>query len=131
MQFCIEGGSRVHSCIQDVDHDPSGAARNKVQQTLTFYELDLGLNHVVRKYAEPLAEFGNMLISGAFICFDTNVLRELMQISVPGGQDGPSGVIVCCENYLVYKNLGDQPDIRCPIPRRRVLCLFLCNNPRF
>lgn len=41
-------------------------------------------------------------------------------ISVPGGQDGPSGVIVCCENYLVYKNLGDQPDIRCPIPRRRV-----------
>ncbi|MCP9264399.1 Splicing factor 3B subunit 3 [Dirofilaria immitis] len=38
---------------------------------------------------------------------------------VPGGQDGPSGVIVCCENYLVYKNLGDQPDIKCPIPRRR------------
>ncbi|KAI1707600.1 CPSF A subunit region domain-containing protein [Ditylenchus destructor] len=40
-------------------------------------------------------------------------------ISVPGGHDGPSGVIICCENYLVYKNLGDQPDIRCPIPRRR------------
>ncbi|VDO58463.1 unnamed protein product, partial [Onchocerca flexuosa] len=39
--------------------------------------------------------------------------------AVPGGQDGPSGVIVCCENYLVYKNLGDQPDIKCPIPRRR------------
>ncbi|EJW82621.1 splicing factor 3b [Wuchereria bancrofti] len=38
---------------------------------------------------------------------------------VPGGQDGPSGVIVCCENYLVYKNLGDQPDIKCPVPRRR------------
>lgn len=26
---------------------------------------------------------------------------------------------MCCENYLVYKNFGDQPDIRCPIPRRR------------
>ncbi|KAI1715078.1 mono-functional DNA-alkylating methyl methanesulfonate n-term domain-containing protein [Ditylenchus destructor] len=86
---------------EDVDHDPTGAAAKQVQQTLTFYELDLGLNHVVRKYAEPVQEQGNHLIS------------------VPGGHDGPSGVIICCENYLVYKNLGDQPDIRCPIPRRR------------
>lgn len=39
---------------------------------------------------------------------------------VPGGSDGPSGVLVCCENYLVYKNFGDQPDLRCPIPRRKV-----------
>lgn len=38
---------------------------------------------------------------------------------VPGGSDGPSGVLVCCENYLIYKNIGDQPDIRCPIPRRQ------------
>ncbi|MFH4974589.1 hypothetical protein AB6A40_001298 [Gnathostoma spinigerum] len=86
---------------EEVDHDPTGQLAKKIPQTLTFYELDLGLNHVVRKYAEPLVDKGNMLIS------------------VPGGQDGPSGVIVCCENYLVYKNLGDQPDIKCPIPRRR------------
>lgn len=86
---------------EEVDHDPTGQMVQKVPQTLTFYELDLGLNHVVRKYAEPLVDKGNILIS------------------VPGGQDGPSGVIVCCENYLVYKNLGDQPDIKCPIPRRR------------
>uniref|UniRef100_A0A0M3HRW1 Splicing factor 3B subunit 3 n=1 Tax=Ascaris lumbricoides TaxID=6252 RepID=A0A0M3HRW1_ASCLU len=86
---------------EEVDHDPSGHLANKIPQTLTFYELDLGLNHVVRKYAEPLVDKGNILIS------------------VPGGQEGPSGVIVCCENYLVFKNLGDQPDIRCPIPRRR------------
>ena len=69
--------------------------------TLTFYELDLGLNHVVRKYSEALEEHGNFLIS------------------VPGGNDGPSGVLICSENYLTFKNLGDQPDIRCPIPRRR------------
>lgn len=86
---------------EEGDHDETGEAAKKTQQTLTFYELDLGLNHVVRKYAEPLNDPGNMLIA------------------VPGGQDGPSGVIICCENYLVYKNLGDQPDIRCPIPRRR------------
>lgn len=38
---------------------------------------------------------------------------------VPGGSDGPSGVLVCCENYILYKNLQDQPDIRCPIPQRQ------------
>ncbi|KAK0426014.1 hypothetical protein QR680_009503 [Steinernema hermaphroditum] len=85
---------------EDADHDPNGEMK-AAQQTLTFYELDLGLNHVVRKYAEPLSDKANHIIS------------------VPGGQDGPSGVILCCENYLVYKNLGDQPDIKCPIPRRR------------
>lgn len=76
---------------------------------MTFYELDLGLNHVVRKYAEPMSEPGNLLIS------------------VPGGNEGPSGVICCCEGYLVYKNLGDQQDIRCPIPRRRVSFLKSTN----
>ena len=55
----------------------------------------------VRKYSEALEEHGNFLIS------------------VPGGNDGPSGVLICSENYLTFKNLGDQPDIRCPIPRRR------------
>ena len=33
-------------------------------QMLTFYELDLGLNPVVRKYSEPLEDTANMLISG-------------------------------------------------------------------
>lgn len=80
----------------------TGEAVHKTQQTLTFYELDLGLNHVVRKYSEPLEEHANFLVS------------------VPGGNDGPSGVLICSENYLTYKNLGDQHDIRCPIPRRRV-----------
>lgn len=79
----------------------TGDAAQRTQQTLTFYELDLGLNHVVRKYFEPLEEHANFLIS------------------VPGGNDGPSGVLICSENYLTYKNLGDQHDIRCPIPRRR------------
>jgi len=43
---------------------------------------------------------------------------------VPGGGEGPSGVLICSENYLTYKNFGDQPDIRCPIPRRRVSINF-------
>ena len=84
---------------EEADGDPTGEAAQMAQQTLTYYELDLGLNHVVRKYSEPLEDHANMLIS------------------VPGGNEGPSGVLICSENYITYKNFGDQPDIRCPIPR--------------
>ncbi|XP_071784938.1 splicing factor 3B subunit 3-like [Asterias amurensis] len=86
---------------EEGDSDPTGEAAAATQQMLTYYELDLGLNHVVRKYSEALEEHGNFLIA------------------VPGGSDGPSGVLICSENYITYKNLGDQPDIRMPIPRRR------------
>ncbi len=86
---------------EDADTDPTGEAAAQTTQSLTFYELDLGLNHVVRKYSESLEEHGNFLIA------------------VPGGSDGPSGVLICSENYITYKNFGDQPDIRCPIPRRQ------------
>lgn len=86
---------------EECDNDPTGEAASKSEQLLTYYELDLGLNHVVRKYSEALEEHANFLIS------------------VPGGNDGPSGVLICSENYITYKNFGDQPDIRCPIPRRR------------
>nr|CAB3266003.1 splicing factor 3B subunit 3 [Phallusia mammillata] len=86
---------------EEADTDPTGETIQTTQQTLTFYELDLGLNHVVRKYSEPLDDRANHLIC------------------VPGGNDGPGGVLVCAENYVTYKNFGDQPDIRMPIPRRR------------
>ncbi|XP_066156832.1 splicing factor 3B subunit 3 [Euwallacea fornicatus] len=95
----------IFACLEidyeESDIDPTGEAAQKTQQTLTFYELDLGVNHVVRKYSEPLEEHANFLVT------------------VPGWEDGPSGVLICSENYLTYKNLGDQHDIRCPIPRRR------------
>ncbi|XP_065160888.1 splicing factor 3B subunit 3 isoform X2 [Atheta coriaria] len=101
----VDYSNPMFACLEidyeDADADPTGEAAQKTQQTLTFYELDLGLNHVVRKYSEPLEEHANFLVS------------------VPGGRDGPSGVLICSENYLTYKNLGDQMDIRCPIPRRR------------
>ena len=47
---------------EEADNDPTGEVTAKLQQTLTFYELDLGLNHVVRKYSEPLEEHGNFLV---------------------------------------------------------------------
>ncbi|XP_065186396.1 splicing factor 3B subunit 3-like [Sycon ciliatum] len=95
----------IFACLEldyeEADGDPTGEAAQTTQMTLTFYELDLGLNHVVRKYTEPLEEAANLLIA------------------VPGGNDGPSGVLVCSENYITYKNFGEQQDVRSPIPRRR------------
>ena len=55
---------RYACVIQEADCDPSGDAAIKTQQMLTYYELDLGLNHVVRKYSEQLEEHANFLISG-------------------------------------------------------------------
>ncbi|EDV29081.1 uncharacterized protein TRIADDRAFT_49802 [Trichoplax adhaerens] len=95
----------VFACLEvdyeEADNDPTGEAALTTRQMLTYYELDLGLNHVVRKFTETLQDFSNMLIP------------------VPGGNDGPSGILVCSENFITYKNFGDQPDIRMPIPRRR------------
>ena len=56
----------VASSWQDADSDPTGEAAAATQQMLTYYELDLGLNHVVRKYSEPLEEHGNFLIAGQY-----------------------------------------------------------------
>ena len=66
--------------------DPTGEAAAEAQKHLTLYELDLGLNHVMRKWSQPIDNGANLLIP------------------VPGGGDGPGGVIVCAENFLIYKN---------------------------
>lgn len=54
--------------------DPSGDAFEQAQKMLTFYELDLGLNHVVRKSTKPIDNGANLLVA------------------VPGSQDGPGKV---------------------------------------
>ena len=72
------------------------------EKILVFYELDLGLNHVVRKWSDAVDPTANLLIA------------------VPGGNDGPGGVIVASENFLVYKS-PTQPERRCALPRRKDL----------
>eukprot|EP00920_Eleutheroschizon_duboscqi_P012529 GHVT01029802.1.p1 GENE.GHVT01029802.1~~GHVT01029802.1.p1 ORF type:complete len:731 (+),score=211.20 GHVT01029802.1:281-2194(+) len=64
--------------------------------------MDLGLNHVLRKAALPVESSAHLLVP------------------VPGGggdSDGPGGVIVGCENFVVYKK-KDHEDIYCALPRR-------------
>ena len=68
-----------------------------------LYELDLGLNHVIRKSSEPVDNGANLLIP------------------VPGGEDGPGGALVCAENYLIYMKDGMAERIQAVIPRRNNL----------
>ena len=83
--------------------DPSGDAASEAQKHLTFYELDLGLNHVVRRWSDPVDNGANLLIP------------------VPGGDsEGPGGVLVCAENFIIFKNEG-HADVRAVIPRRTTL----------
>ncbi len=100
----------LFACLEvdysESDHDPTGRAFEEAEKTLTYYELDLGLNHVVRKWSEPVDSRSNLLVQ------------------VPGGYnqnlekwDGPSGVLVCSEDYITYKH-QDQPEHRVPIPKR-------------
>lgn len=84
----------------EVDHDPSGNAIRETQKMLTFYELDLGLNHVVRKSSDPVARSAHRLIA------------------VPGGSDGPGGVLVCAKDQIIYRHYQDHPEVKAFFPRR-------------
>ena len=93
----------IEADYADADADPSGEDALATQKHLTFYELDLGLNHVVRKWTGPI----------------DNGAHKLIQ--VPGGAEGPGGCIVCCENFVLYRNGDDSPELRVVIPRRHSL----------
>ncbi|OBT67773.1 hypothetical protein VE03_03490 [Pseudogymnoascus sp. 23342-1-I1] len=82
------------------DQDPSGQAYREVEIQLVYYELDLGLNHIVRKWSDPIDRTSTLLFQ------------------VPGGNDGPSGVLVCGEENITYRH-SNQEAFRVPIPRRR------------
>jgi splicing factor 3B subunit 3 len=82
------------------DQDPTGQAYEQIEKLLVYYELDLGLNHVVRKWSDVVDRTANILFQ------------------VPGGTDGPSGVLVCGEENVTYRH-SNQEAFRVPVPRRR------------
>jgi splicing factor 3B subunit 3 len=84
----------------DSDQDPTGQAFEDIEKQLVYYELDLGLNHVVRKWTDAVDRTSNILFQ------------------VPGGTDGPSGVLVCGEENITYRH-SSQDAFRVPIPRRK------------
>jgi splicing factor 3B subunit 3 len=84
----------------EAESDPSGEAYEKREKQLVYYTVDMGLNHVVKTWSEPVDYTANMIFG------------------VPGGQDGPSGVLLCCEDRIYYKH--DKATSLCiPIPRRK------------
>lgn len=82
------------------DQDPTGQAYEQIEKSLVYYELDLGLNHVIRKWSDVVDRTATALFQ------------------VPGGADGPSGVLVCGEDNITYRH-ANQDAFRVAIPRRR------------
>lgn len=72
--------------------DSVAASEPLAKMMLTFYEADLGLNHVTRKCSEP-----------------TVFPRANLLCSVPGGADGPGGVLVFGEGALAWHRIGHSP----------------------
>ncbi|ORY16460.1 CPSF A subunit region-domain-containing protein [Clohesyomyces aquaticus] len=82
------------------DADPSGEAFHEVKKELSYYELDLGLNHVVHRGRTTVDRTANMLFR------------------VPGGNDLPSGVLCCGEDNISYYHVYEKEVFRLAIPRR-------------
>ncbi|KAL9189044.1 hypothetical protein ACHAXT_011534 [Thalassiosira profunda] len=67
---------------------PIGRPGDPFVKQLAYYELDLGLNHVSRRWAATAHRTAGCLAA------------------VPGGADGPSGVLVGGEDYIEYLHEG-------------------------
>ncbi|PVH96906.1 pre-mRNA-splicing factor rse1 [Periconia macrospinosa] len=82
--------------------DPTGEAVKELRKELVYYELDLGLNHIVRKWSEPVDRTAHALFR------------------VPGGPNAPSGVLVCGEDNITYHRINNKKSdlLRLAIPRR-------------
>ena len=93
----------LFACIEmdheEADADTTGKAAESAQKALTYYKLDLGLNHVVRAWTTPIERSANKLVG------------------VPGEPIGPSGVLVCSEDLVTYVHEGAKP-VSVAIPRR-------------
>jgi len=63
--------------------------------------MDFGMNTVIRKKEIPVDPTAHMLIA------------------VPAGSDGPGGVLVVLEDYLLYKNNNEEQLLRFPLRKAR------------
>lgn len=90
----------IEKDYSEADQDPTGEAAAETYKQLVYYELDLGLNHVIRKWSQPIAS------------------TALSLLAVPGERaNGPGGVLILSENWVAYTH-QDHPELRTPIPRR-------------
>ena len=83
----------------DLETDATGGLYEQREKYLVYYTVDLGLNHVVKSWSDAVDYSANMLFG------------------VPGGQDGPSGVLVCAEDRIYYRH-DKHASLCITIPRR-------------
>ncbi|KAG0680909.1 pre-mRNA-splicing factor rse1 [Pichia californica] len=74
---------------------------NSSAKVLNYYEFDQSLNHVILKETETINHTSNHLIP------------------IPGGLEGPSGVLLCSEGMIQYK-CPFKPTHNIPIPTRQL-----------
>ncbi|KAL0586355.1 hypothetical protein ABG067_003968 [Albugo candida] len=95
----------IFACLElnhaEADMDPTGQAAQASEKALVYYELDLGLNHVTRRWSKVVARSANKLVA------------------VPGGNDGPGGVLVIAQGMIQYQN-ENHPSLSCYFPTRSV-----------
>lgn len=84
----------------DAASDPTGKKIAQAKKMLTYYELDLGLNHVSRRWTSPVARLANKIVA------------------LPGGTNGPSGVLVASHNTISYHNEGQKKSVELTLPKR-------------
>ncbi|MES1907173.1 MAG: hypothetical protein MHM6MM_000340 [Cercozoa sp. M6MM] len=88
----------------DTTTDPCTQVDALASKMLTFYELDLSLNTVVRRYAEEVDATANLVVA-------------VPGGAVGGGENGPGGVLVFSENWVTWLDM-EQDEVRAPFPRR-------------
>lgn len=93
----------LFACLEvdygDSENENSAVNTEEYKKMLVYYEMDLGLNHVVRKNYDFVDNSAHLLLS------------------VPGSNEGPGGVLLFCENFVVYKKINHEDRIT-PFPRR-------------
>ena len=73
-----------------------------IKKSIVYYEMDFGMNTVIRKKETPVDPTAHMLIP------------------VPAAPEGPGGVLIVLEDYLLYKGTEDHM-IRFPVRKDRPL----------
>lgn len=101
----------LESDLQDnngTSNKGSNGANLAAHKQLAYYELDLGLNHVSRKWAIP--------VHSTACCI----------VAAPGGADGPGGVFIGSEDWIEYNHYSttggssSAVKVACAIPRRKL-----------
>ena len=100
-------------------------------KNLTFYELDLGLNHVVRKYSEPLDDMASMLIAGElvhnhFLYHSHYILSPLFSPLQSLGVVMAPVVFLCVVRIILFTRISvTSPTFAVPFHDGRVILMML------